>query len=265
LASRMAARGLRRRATRRDPSSPNNREWIENTLKPLAQRKLAGEDPVKIGEELFQLVRSWVWSQIRKEQARCPAGGDPQEIASRMLCAAWRICQKFDPERPASWPTALQASLRGAWLEAYRASDFLTRKHRATHNALRAVIEHQTQLLGRQLTPQECQLLAQSVAPPSSATDWAQVLLERPTAPPLGGLGQDLALDMPCDGSSRELDPEAALEDRETLRDIEEWLATLPPGTRQQVRRCMELGRPLPAKVRQQVAASVPHHLLAPR
>jgi len=263
LTRHMAARGLRRRATRRDTSSPNNREWIEDVLKPLAQRKLGGEDAITIGNELFLLVRGWVWSQIRREQARCPSGGDPQEIASRMLCAAWRICQEFDPSRPVAWPTALQAALRGAWLEAYRASDFLTRKHRSTHNALRVVIEHHTQVLGRELTAQERQLLAQQVAPRSSTTDWAHVLLERTPAPPLGGLGQDLPLDVPSPWTNRELDPEAALEDREAQRGIEEWIDTLPPGTQRQVRQCMESGRPLPAKVRQQLAASVPRHLIA--
>jgi len=252
VAQQIASRGLRRRATRR-VSSPNTYDWIETYVKPLAERKIAGEDPRVIGEELFFRALPWVRSQIRKEIARQPAGADQHETHSRMLVAAWRVSMEFDPTRPVAWPTALRAALRGAWLEAYRNSDFLTRKHRAIHNAYRNAAEQLVQLHNRDLTYEEQMALARTVAPPSQSTDWATVLLNRTPPPPLGGLGQDLIIDT-TDNSSSSGEPESVTMQRETTNAINDWLDLLPEDLRQQVNKALDNGRTVSAKCRRDLA-----------
>lgn len=252
MAQRIASRGLRRRATRR-VSSPNTYDWIETYVKPLAERKLAGEDPQKVGEELFFRALPWVRSQIKKEVVRQPAGADHHETQSRMLAAAWRVSMEFDPTRPVAWPTALRAALRGAWLEAYRSSDFLTRKHRAIHNAYRSAAEQLVQLHNRDLTYEEQMSLARTVAPPSQSTDWATVLLNRTPAPPLGGLGQDLIVDATDDSWSAG-EPETMITRRETTAAINQWLSLLPDDLRAQVVKALDTGRPVSAKCRRDLA-----------
>lgn len=240
--------------------SPNTRQFIEDRIKPLAERLKAGESRETVAKDLLEAVYPWVLQQVRRETAgRLSHGADRAEIMSRMLETAYRRALTFDPDCPQSWPTALQLGLKGAWLEAYRAVDFLTRKHRHMHNVYRLALAEQQDSLGRDLTYAEQMELANEVLPDSSHTDWADIVVNH-TPPPPSGLDN-------VDWDTVRMSLQEAPDDPATQvctstmsNGIHAWISQLPEHLNKELVEAMEAGRPISAKSRRELKPFI-HHL----
>ena len=231
------------------PTNPNTWDFIEYTIKPLARRLLEGEDRQIVGEELFRAVLPWVKYRINCELSHLPSGADPAEIRSRMMDAAYRVSLAFDPSCPQSWPTALKQKLHGAWLDAYRAADFITRKHRALHNIFRANVEAAIHERGRELSQDEQMEIAKKVAPNSSMTDWATVIVNHTPPPPVGGDALEFLGNL--SGQSHDLtDPAEIVARADTSEQIEHWMNGLPIKLRNNIMNALRDGRTISDKAR---------------
>jgi len=232
--------------------NPNTTAFIESVMKPLALRLQNGESREQIGVELLEAIYPWVLSQIRGSTYRLPTGADESEIASRMLEVAYRRALTFDPSCPQSWPTGLKQGLRGAWLEAYRAVDFLNRKHRYLHNLYRhAVADAESD--GRTLTWDEKRAIATQLVPQSSRTDWVDILLHHTPPPParIEALDWDT---LRAQLHSSDEDPATECVDKIINEKISAWLETLPAHLSSAIEKAIERKRPVPPRVRVEIA-----------
>jgi len=233
--------------------NPNTHTFIEHVLKPLSNRINAGEKPDIAGQELLEEIYPWVLRQITRSTRQLPAGADPAEIASRMLEAAYRRCLVYDPACPQSWPTSLKKSLRGAWLEAYRAVDILSRRHRHLHNLYRYEVSQQEGQLGRSLSQAERTLIAQQVAPSSRHTDWVDILLNYSPPPPI-------TIDSFSGDDSNPIliteafDPSALACADDLIDSIQQWLDQLPLHLCTALTTAMDTGHSVPPKVRRELS-----------
>ena len=245
-------------AARAPAVNPNTWAFIEYEMKPLAKRLEAGEDREAITEELFVKVLPWVLERVRRECSHLPTGADAQEIMSQMLTAAWRSASRYDPACPQSWPSALKQRLHGAWLEAYRTVDFVTRKHRTLHNLWRVAVEQEVNKLGRELTEQEKMEIALRVAPPTPAANWAYTIMYQTPPPALGGdvVGHEqVQFKAATEGDQASTtddlagmtnDPADTVCTSETAAGIDAWMTKLPARLQRAVRQALQENKPIP-------------------
>ncbi len=239
--------------------NPNTHDFIEYTIKPLADRMLAGEDREVVTNELFEAVLPWVQSQIRREQSHMPTGADAAEISSQMLTAAWRFATKFDPTCPQSWPTGLKRRLQGAWLEAYRSVDYITRKQRALNNVWRNAVEMEINQRGRELSHEEKMDIARQVAPPSRVTDWATTIVNNTPPPALGGDAVDW--EVAAGQTGEHTDPCIRACDAQLAGQVQGWMTKLPSDLQEKVAEALRLNRPISKATRARLAPYIPELL----
>lgn len=249
--------------------NPNTWAFIEFEMKPLAARLQAGEDREVITQELFVKVLPWVLERIRRECSHLPTGADAHEIMSQMLIAAWRTAGRYDPACPQSWPTALKRRLAGAWLEAYRTMDFVTRKHRTLHNQWRIAVEQEVNQLGRELSDQEKMEVARKIAP-QTPINWAHTIMFRTPPPALGGdvieheqvmhraVTEGDQAGVTDDLAELASDPAERVCAVETSAGIYTWMAKLPARLQRCVRLALEENKPIPKADRAALGAWLP-------
>jgi hypothetical protein len=90
----------------------------------------SGADPAELRAEIA--TRMWPWVQRFADRAarRLPRHADVAEVHSRVATALWQCCARFDPEPSPAWSVWLSVRLRGAVVDASRASDRLSRRDR---------------------------------------------------------------------------------------------------------------------------------------
>lgn len=275
---------------------PNTRHFIEYTMKPLAHRLTDAQDlyqPIieysktpdgmanaesvakgadaeskmaamreAVTADLVAAVMPWVLVQISRECSHMPTGADPAEIRSQMMTAAWRTAARYDPSCPQSWPTLLQHRMRGAWLEAYRSVDFITRKHRALNNQWRFAVEEEVHRLKRELTQDEKIQIAKEIVPFGNScsddrhADWVKAVVHQTPPPPLGG--NAIEWESIAGSIQSPVDPADTVCDREIAGRFSVWLNKLPPDTRKAVRQALATDRPISDKVRAKIGAYLP-------
>jgi hypothetical protein len=114
-----------------DPiTNPFDTAAVHEQLATLAARTEAGEPLSGVRDEL--LLRLWPWALRHAERvaARTPSRADRAEVRSQILVAVWQACERFDPERWATWPALLRTRVAGARADAARRDDLLTRNDR---------------------------------------------------------------------------------------------------------------------------------------
>lgn len=98
--------------------------WMRNGID-------AGHDPAMLQAEIA--TRLWPWARrfAWRTARRLPPHIDEADVQGRVATALWACCARLDPEPPLTWAVWLTTRLRGAVLDAARASDPLSRRDRS--------------------------------------------------------------------------------------------------------------------------------------
>jgi hypothetical protein len=103
---------------------------VHEELARLAARTEAGEPLSAVRDELLRRLWPWALAHARRVAARTPPRADRAEVHSQVLVAVWQACERFEPDRWATWPALLRTRVAGARADAARRDDLLTRGDR---------------------------------------------------------------------------------------------------------------------------------------
>lgn len=201
------------RAGRPGEADPFDRTWVETELRTLA------EQAPRTPDQLLELLWPWALRTARAQAARLPAGADRDAVYGETLWEVFQAVRRIDWQRYDVWPALLKARLRAAWSAAARAEDPLTRGERQARTAYLAVVEAETQRLGRSLTAPERHAIAQRLRPVGGTAPVVQGRRLSPSAavpdPATERPGADAADD----------DPAVLLQRAHLRRAVRAWIA----------------------------------------
>ncbi len=128
---------------------PFDTNWVRQSLLARAARVAAGGDACAERNALFDELSDWALAHAERQTRSLPSHADRHEVRSRALVAVWESTQRIDWNRPTAWPSLLKRRLRGAYLDAARSDDPLSRRDRAQLRRLRAVLSEWETAHGR--------------------------------------------------------------------------------------------------------------------
>ncbi len=168
------------RERRRMPAtqSPRHPDFVAVVLRPLADRRTAGEPGEQLSLELYNRLHTWAVAFAGAQSARLPAHADRHEVLSQVLSLTWDACSRIDWDRYEAWPAFLESKVSRARIEAARSDDWLSRRERVRRRHFQGEIARREQAEQRTLTPGERRAVAREVAPDSTRVHWAKAVLE---------------------------------------------------------------------------------------
>ncbi len=200
-------------------ASPYDPSWIETRLATMAERAASGEDPNELRNALLTEIWPWALALADREAARRRSHLDPDEVRSQLLYAAYQATTKVDWARWRTWPRLLQQRVEGARVEAWRAADVLSRRHRLAKQRFQEAVDDETQRQCRLLPAGERERLAADILGEGRRRGgWlGSIVSDRP-------LTEALGLDH-NDAQSAPVTTEEIVLTNETVRAVRDWLA----------------------------------------